>query len=136
MYLRLSDYEKRVYEILLSEGPSTATKISALSNVLRTKIYKVLERLVEIGTVSEIPLKPRCYIALPPKEAFKPILEAQKVIQRSLYTLIFNLQKKYEESMHSTHIVREEFWIFTGQEALEKASKFLSQAEKNICDKR
>jgi len=38
--------------------------------------------------------------------------------------------------MHSTNIVREEFWIFTGQEALEKASKFLSQAEKNICDKR
>lgn len=130
--LRLSDYETRVYELLLSEGPSTAMRISVLSNVPRTKVYKTLKRLVEMGMVSEIPLKPKQFFALPPKETLKPILEAHRATQRSLYTLISNLQKRYEKSMSLINIVREEVWILTGPDVLEKASRFLSQAEKKV----
>ncbi|MCX8170569.1 MAG: hypothetical protein N3E47_01160 [Candidatus Bathyarchaeota archaeon] len=131
-YLRLSDYEARVYDLLVREGPSTAMKISVLSNVPRTKIYKTLNKLVDMGVVSEVPLKPKHYIALPPKEALKPILEAHKAAQRGLYALISNLQRRYERTMSLTNVIREEFWILTGTEVLEKASRFISQVEKKI----
>lgn len=107
-------------------------RISVLLNVPRTKVYKTLKRLVEMGMVSEIPLKSKQFFALPPKEALKPILEAHRATQRSLYTLISNLQKRYEKSMSLVNIVREEVWILTGPDALEKASRFLSQAEKKV----
>lgn len=130
--LNLSDYEARVYSFLVNEGPSSATRISTFCNVPRTKVYKTLERLIEIGMVTEVPLEPKQFMALPPNRALKPILEIQRAAQRNIATLISSLQKRYDKSKALAEVAREEVWIFAGNKALSKASNFLSRAKKNV----
>ena len=49
-YLGLSEYEAKTYISLIREGPSTARRLSMISNVPRTKIYGTLKKLIEKGS--------------------------------------------------------------------------------------
>ncbi|MEM2455483.1 MAG: helix-turn-helix domain-containing protein [Candidatus Bathyarchaeia archaeon] len=73
-FLGLSEYETRIYEFLVSEAPSTARKISVKCGVPRTKVYCVLRRLLEQNMIAEVPLNPKLFIALPPDETLRPII--------------------------------------------------------------
>lgn len=131
-FLSLSDYESRVYSFLVNEGPSSAIRISTFCNIPRTKVYKILKRLIEMGMIVEIPLEPKQFMALPPNRVLKPTLELQRAVQRNIIALISSLQKRYDETTTSSNATREEVWIFSGNKALDKASNFLSCARRNI----
>lgn len=131
-YLRicmgLSEYEARIYEFLVNEGPSTARKISLRCGVPRTKVYCVLRRLIEQNIITEAPMKPRLFVALPPNEVLKPFIELQEKIVERLRKIFLDLQRRYEESM-SLKMIREEFWILSGEESFTKVLDLLLSAE-------
>jgi sugar-specific transcriptional regulator TrmB len=64
--LGLSLYQAKVYSALASIGPSGVADIQKTSHVPRTKIYEVLEQLLDIGIVEFQSGRPVFYNALPP----------------------------------------------------------------------
>lgn len=130
-FFGLSDYEARIYGFLVNEGPSTARKISAGCGIPRTKIYCVLKRLLEQNMIAEIPLKPKLFVALPPNETLKPLIDAHEKIVRGLYEIFSSLQKRYEESTRS-ELIREEAWILIGNRSLRRILDLLLSAEKHV----
>jgi sugar-specific transcriptional regulator TrmB len=131
-YLGLSDYEARIYDFLVKEGPSTARKISALCGVPRTKVYGVLKKIIERDMVKEIPSNPKKFIALPPNEVFKYILKSQRMIIKSFNEIISNLQRDYEKSKALSNTFRGEFWIFTEAEGPGLLSEKLLHAKRKV----
>lgn len=52
--LGLNDEESAVYSILLEKGPQSVLEISRNSGIDRTGVYRILEKLQELGTIEEI----------------------------------------------------------------------------------
>lgn len=130
--LNLTEYEARVYEFLVRAGPSTARDISISCGVPRTKVYETLGKLMRRGMVFELSLNPKVFMASPPGEIFKQFLNIQEMVVKDFHTVTLNLQKIYEESMGLSGIEREEIWLFTGANALDRVANIISSAEKSI----
>jgi sugar-specific transcriptional regulator TrmB len=64
--LGLSLYQAKVYSALAALGPSGVAEIQRVSGVPRTKIYEVLEQLLDIGAVEFQSGRPVFYNALSP----------------------------------------------------------------------
>jgi sugar-specific transcriptional regulator TrmB len=64
--LGLSLYQAKIYSALSSLGPSSVAEIQRISGVPRTKIYEVLEQLLDIGAVEFQSGRPVFYNALSP----------------------------------------------------------------------
>jgi len=131
-YLDLSDYEARIYEFLVREGPSTARRISTLCKVPRTKVYETLKRLIEQGMITDVPTNPKKFMALPPKEVLHYLLESQRTIMKSLRMLISNLQRDYEKSMALVKAFRVELWVLAEDEESKILSNILFQAKRRV----
>ena len=61
----LTEYQGRVYLTLLDLGSATASQISPLSKVPRTRIYATMQQLHEKGLVQILPETPLRYKAVP-----------------------------------------------------------------------
>jgi sugar-specific transcriptional regulator TrmB len=66
--LGLTAYEAKAYTALVTVGPTTATVLSAESEIPRTKIYGVLKRLQEEKWITVSKGKPSTYAPRYPKE--------------------------------------------------------------------
>ncbi|HEY9755023.1 MAG TPA: helix-turn-helix domain-containing protein [Oculatellaceae cyanobacterium] len=64
--LGLSQYQAKTYAALASLGPSDVADIQKASGVPRTKIYEVLDHLLDMGAVEFQSGRPIFYNALPP----------------------------------------------------------------------
>lgn len=64
--LGLTEYDAKVYYILVSQGTLTAVDISRESGVPMSKIYVVLNRLENAGWISVVPERPKKYRAVDP----------------------------------------------------------------------
>lgn len=131
-YFGFSEYEARVYEFLVKEGPSTARKISMSCDVPRTKIYETLRKLIEHEVVVEVPTNPKRFMALSPNETLRPLLKSQRAIIRRFNALISSLQRSYERSLSLANIVRGEIWFFIGQDAARNLSDILLRARRKV----
>jgi len=67
----LGDYESKTYSALLFIGPSKVSEISKESKVPQSKIYEVLEKLMEKQLVEVYGIRPKEYRAVHPDVAFK-----------------------------------------------------------------
>jgi len=65
--LGLTEYDAKVYYILVSQGTLTAIEISRESGVPMSKIYVVLGRLENGGWISVVPERPKKYRAVDPE---------------------------------------------------------------------
>ncbi len=72
--LGLTYYGARIYETLVLLGPSDATRLSAESDVPRTKVYDILRRLETEGWITSERTRPITYTARYPRE----VLEERK----------------------------------------------------------
>ena len=61
----LTEYQARVYLTLLDLGTATASQVSPLSKVPRTRIYATMQQLHEKGLVQILPETPLRYKAVP-----------------------------------------------------------------------
>ncbi|MHB1452409.1 MAG: TrmB family transcriptional regulator [Saccharofermentanales bacterium] len=63
--------EAKVYVALISKNPISGYEVAKRSNITRTMVYDILNRLVQKGAVLTIENEPKLYTPLPYKELFK-----------------------------------------------------------------
>ena len=81
----LSEKEAKVYLASLELGVSLASDISLKSNLPRTLIYDILERLIDMGLISySIKNNKKYFIASSPKELIRIIKEKEEAIKKTL----------------------------------------------------
>ena len=89
----LSEKEAKVYLACLELGDSVASDIALKSNLPRTLVYDILERLIDLGLVSySIRDNKKFFRASDPEELLRILHEKEEVVQKSLPELK-NLQK-------------------------------------------
>ena len=112
-----TEYEARTYYHLLKKKYFTATEISALAKVPRTRIYEVLNNLAKKGFVTKIPGKVKKFRAISPAFAFDDIMEEMETqlhrqkeeinkLSQDLLPL-FEEQKENSDPLDYIEIVRE-----------------------------
>lgn len=67
--------EAKVYVALIAKNPISGYEVAKRSNITRTMVYDILNRLVQKGAVSIIKNDPKLYAPVPYKELFKKFRE-------------------------------------------------------------
>ncbi len=89
----LSEKEAKVYLACLELGDSLASEISLKSNLPRTLVYDILERLIGLGLISyAIKNNKKYFRAADPRELLRILREKERAVTHILPTLE-NLQK-------------------------------------------
>lgn len=84
----LSEKEGEVYLSCLELGEATASDISIKSNLPRTLVYDILERLIDLGLVSyNLKAKKKHFIAAEPRELLRILKEKEESIKEILPNL-------------------------------------------------
>ena len=65
--LLFTEYEAKAYVALLKNSPATGYAVAKNSGVPRSKIYEVLNNMIQRGDVLVSPGNPPFYRAIPPK---------------------------------------------------------------------
>jgi sugar-specific transcriptional regulator TrmB len=112
-----TEYEAKTYYHLLKKKYFTASEISALAKVPRTRIYEILNTLIKKGFVTKIPGKVRKFSAISPAFAFDNLVDdlqtqlqnqKQEIEKLSTDLLpIFQEQKENSDPLDYIEIVRE-----------------------------
>lgn len=113
----LTVYEAKTYYSLLQKNELTATEISKLAGVPRTRVYEVLNNLTQKGFCSTIPGKVRKFKAISPQFAFDDYLQDMEKTMESrkkeiahisdTLTPIYEMEKDNNESLEYAYIVKE-----------------------------
>ncbi|RMF55641.1 hypothetical protein D6745_01440 [Candidatus Woesearchaeota archaeon] len=110
----LSEKEGSVYLSCLELGETTATNISIKSNLPRTLVYDILERLINLGLVSyNIKANKKHFIAAEPKELLRILKEKEEAIKEILPNL--------EELQKLKGVKRPKVEIYEGKEGMKTA---------------
>jgi sugar-specific transcriptional regulator TrmB len=95
----LTEYEAKAYLALLEVHLNTATKVSEKSSVPRTRIYSVLESLMQKGWVRIYSGVPLLFKAQAPKEVFEKIKEEYSEfldsVKSTLKEEVKNMKEKF-----------------------------------------
>lgn len=90
----LSEKEAKVYVACLELGDSLASEISLKSNLPRTLVYDILERLIEYGLISYSIKKNKKYFkASDPRELIRILNEKEKAVS-SILSKLQSLQRE------------------------------------------
>ncbi len=134
----LSEYEAKVYESLVLNGPSESRYLSMISGVPRTKIYHTLKKLIERHLVLELPTNPQQFVSKSPSNAFKQYLTrlTQKTSEEVITLVnskdVFSLLEEVYNKQQKTTI-HQNLWVIHGQhEILSKMRDLLSQTKIKI----
>ena len=122
--LGFTTYEARTYLYLLQNHPATRYELSKYSDVPRSAIYSVINKLEKEGLVNAIDTEPKRYIPLPPEQLLK-LLENR--FMETLNEFGENLAK-LEASSQMDHL-----WNIRGYENLIlKAKELIREAKISI----
>ncbi len=107
----LSEKEAKTYLTLLELGESLAGDIATKSNLPRTLVYDILERLIDLGLTSySIKLNKKHFLASSPKELIRILKEKE----RSIYQVLPSL-----ESLQKLEgVKRPKVEVFEGKEGM------------------
>ena len=107
----LSEKEGNVYLSCLELGETTATDISIKSNLPRTLVYDILERLISLGLVSyNIKNNKKHFMAAEPQELLRILKEKEESIKEILPSL--------EELQKLKGVKRPKVEIYEGKEGM------------------
>jgi len=130
----MSEYEAKVYSTMVLLGPTKAGTISKESKVPQSKIYEVLDQLIEKQVVEFLGGRPKEFRAIPPQFALRTLLQNREKNISELRSLITQLNgflkpsKSYEE-------VSEGIWVSKGRgfiEFFDKLSQMLDSSKKYV----
>jgi len=131
--LGLTDYETRVYLAILRHPRSRVPEIARWSEVPQPKVYATLKRLIERGLCESILGPINRYTALPPAEAFRPLLEDMKARESDAQKAIASLHTEHRESNRSLSRREGRIKLFQGKHAAGRNFKFLfDHAEEDV----
>lgn len=130
----MSEYESRVYSTMVTIGPTKAGIISKESKVPQSKIYEVLDQLIEKQLVEFLGGRPKEFRAIPPQFALRTLIQNREKSVAELRNLVTQLNgflkpnKSYEE-------VTEGIWVSKGRgfiEFFDKLSQMLDNSKKYV----
>jgi len=93
--LNLTEYEAKALVTLFKFSESDAPTISRNSEIPKTRIYDVLDKLKERGFVLEVYKSPKTYKIVNPEEIFKGLLDLKQ-------NELLNLTKKVDDIVLNT----------------------------------
>jgi sugar-specific transcriptional regulator TrmB len=130
----MSDYEAKVYATMVILGPTKAGTISKESKVPQSKIYEVLEQLIEKQVVEFLGGRPKEFRAIPPQFGLRTLIQNREKDVSELRSLITQLNgflkpnESYEE-------VSEGIWVSKGRgfiEFFDKLSQMFDSSKKYV----
>lgn len=122
--LGLEEKQAKVYLALLKLGESTATKISEKTNLDRTLIYQLANKLIEKGLVSYIiKNNVKYFSSANPKKLLQDVKEKEKTLQKAMPELI-NLTKIKEQETKVE--------VYRGKEGLRTIIKDIIRQKKDL----
>ena len=125
--LGLNDYESKSYVALCSLVRGTASEISLVSQVPRSKIYEILKRLADKGFVEVERGKPIKFNVIPPFDVFDHLKEQ---VNKKLDRAEAELNNIYENQMPK---IPAPVWIIHGQNNLiKKELEIFSRTKESI----
>lgn len=128
----MNEYESKVYATMVQLGPTKAGIISRESKVPQSKIYEVLDQLIEKQLVEFLGGRPKEFRAIPPQFALRTLIQSEEknIIELKGLTTQLNgflkPNKSYEE-------VSEGIWVSKGRgfiEFFDKLSQMLDSTKK------
>ncbi|MET1124558.1 MAG: TrmB family transcriptional regulator [Archaeoglobaceae archaeon] len=120
----LSSYEASAYAALVAIGEATAKEVSSKAGIPRTKVYEVLNRLVEKGFAEVQPGNPAIFRAVEPAK-----IAAR--MQRDFNERLSRMLKAFEEVRMQERGESRLVWISRGKWAVEnRLREFLRDGEK------
>ena len=119
----LDEKEAKVYLSLLRLGEATATRIAEKSNLDRTLIYQLANKLIEIGLVSYIiKNNVKYFYAANPEKLIQDLKEKEKRLQKAMPELISLTETKEEETKVE---------VYRGEEGLRTVIKDILRTKKD-----
>jgi sugar-specific transcriptional regulator TrmB len=124
--LNFSQYESKAYLALLKQSNITGYEVAKKSGIPASKIYQVLNKLVEKEFVIALDCEPVKYTPIPPSELLSRL---KANFMHSLDALRPNLQEIYQNQQSSDNYI----WQVSGRPAIiARINDFIGQANKKI----
>jgi len=136
LHLGLTEYESRLYLVLVKMGPIKASELSFRAQIPRTKTYGAINELERKGLLRIIPGKPEVYSPASPGEVLMPIVnklgrqltEAETVVEDLMLTFEANRFVKQDGPKEA-----DGFWEVQGRPGLiNKLNQIFSDASKSV----
>lgn len=121
--LGLTEYEAKIYTILVKMGQKNATEISFLSRVPRPKTYGAIKNLKKKGLITIISGKPERYSAVSPNNLLLPIVKTMIQDAEECKKIVESLALSFEASRYISperQFETYEHWIIKGRDKVHK----------------
>ena len=132
----LTEYESRIYLVLVKMGPIKASELSFFGQIPRTKTYGAIKELERKGLLRIIPGKPEAYAPSSPSEVLMPLVTKLSRDLNEADGVVQNLVLSYEASRFVKRQgpkEAEEFWELDGRPSIiNKLNQIFSDASKTI----
>ena len=124
--LGFSQYESKAYLALLQQGQVTGYELAKNSGIPASKIYAVLNKLVEKEIILALDSDPVRYMPISPDDIINRL---QGNYQRAFDVLSTGLNKIFRSDAADDQYI----WNFSGrQEIMRRIAEFISQAQKSL----
>jgi sugar-specific transcriptional regulator TrmB len=134
--LGLTEYESRIYLVLVRKGPTKASELSFFGQIPRAKTYGAIKELERKGLVRVIPGKPETYSAVSPSEVLMPVVNKLTRDLSDTSALVESLMLTFEAAKYVKRDGPKEaddFWEIRGRPGIyNKITQIISDASKRI----
>jgi HTH-type transcriptional regulator, sugar sensing transcriptional regulator len=130
--LGLSEYEIQAYLCLLQKEQLTATEISKITNIPRTKIYSTINKLEKKNFCSRVPGYKGIYRVNNPKDPISKHLMAYENHIKSLTSLSELLSEYYQKTKNNNDLVDYIEIIKDSELILERVNQIEKEAKHNV----
>ena len=134
--LGLTEYESRIYLVLVKRGPIKASELSFFGQIPRTKTYGAIKELERKGLLQIIPGKPEVYSPVSPSEVLMPMVGRLNRELADAEGVVQNLAVTYESQRFTKQQGprdAEQFWELDGRpDIINKLNQLFGSASKTI----
>ena len=128
----LSKYEAQAYVTLISKGTISASELSYYSELPRTKVYSVLQKLEKKRLAISSKSKPVMYTPIAPEDAFDGIIQEQINKVNAMNTLVTNLKKINEVSRKSRGAEEKRYFHLAPNNTLDQLKTMIEGTKESI----
>ena len=134
--LGLTEYESRIYLVLIKMGPIKASELSFFGQIPRTKTYGAIKELERKGLLGIIPGKPEAYAPSSPGEVLMPIVTKLSRDLTEAEVVVQDLALAYESNKFVKREIpkeAQEFWELEGRPGIiNKLNQIFGDSSKTI----
>jgi len=124
--LNFTQYESRAYLSLLEQGNITGYELAKNSGIPASKIYAVLNKLMEKEVILALDSEPVKYSPLPPNEVLSRL-------KGDYLDTVNDLDSKLDEIYNKQKLSNNYIWNISGRESiLRRVCEFIGEAKKQI----